>query len=422
MKEHVLFQENLNSDRLVVYFSSASSTKSFEGFSLMAKYPDNKLFIKDPYRSWYQGSEQGVFKSADELLVYLRNIVSKFEKNKIIFIGASMGAYGALLFGIQLDVGKIIAFSPQIILNSKLPFSPKNKAKYADISTLIQQNKHCNIDIWFGEEEPVDIYQIYHILTAQKVNLLPVKGSAHNILYQFKEKVVLVDLFDFYFEGKPLHFSLHDSSFLSNNLELFEIMYKAIDYFYIQENPKRALYWLEQNDRRLNGWAVAYYLKGLIYVNQKQDDMAILQFKNAVFIQFLYYDCVFELGTAYLRIRNDDLAEKCLQLAIKIYPKPSATHYAKLANAQWNQNKNNEAKENALIALKLDEQSSLGNYILARIYSSEKLHDMAIKHFKILLNIKPMWPHVQFLLNLEYQSMINDKIFAHTQAKNKYNL
>ncbi|HHD81375.1 MAG TPA: hypothetical protein ENK99_07310 [Campylobacterales bacterium] len=113
MSKNVLFVENKNSSKLVVYFSSAGA-KSFEGYSLLSKYQSNKLFIRDDLKTWYNGIIPKVSTSADSMLEYLQPIIEKFSKNDIIFLGSSMGAYAAILFGIKLEIGKVIAFSPQI--------------------------------------------------------------------------------------------------------------------------------------------------------------------------------------------------------------------------------------------------------------------------------------------------------------------
>lgn len=422
MKNHVLFEENKESTELVVYFSSASSNKSFEGYNLMSQYEQNKLFIKDPYRTWYDGSEEGTIKTIDEHISCIESYIEKFNKHKITFIGASMGGYAALLFGSIFNVGKIIAFSPQIILDSKVPFTPNVEVQYDDISSVIKANNNSNIDIWFGEEEPVDFYQIYHILSEKKINFFPVKDSAHNVLFFFKTKFVLHDLYDFYFKNKKLDFPLHNSNYILKKSKLFLIMKKTVEAFYIEDNPDKAISFLEETKLISDTWAGAYYFKGLIYIKQNKDNLAALAFKQTIFLQPAHYDAAFLLGSTHLRLRNDKLAETFLQHTVLNYPKPVSKHYSLLANAQWYQGKNEIAKTNAKTSLEYDERDIMGNYIMARTSSKNGEHTLSIKHLEILLDIKPNWDHVKHLLTLEHKLIMNPQVLLYEQAKIKYEL
>jgi len=422
MEKHILFEKNKESDELVVYFSSASSNKSFEGYNLMSKYKQNKLFIKDPYRTWYDGYEDGALKTIDEHISCIENYIKKFDKSKITFIGASMGGYAALLFGSIFKVGKIIAFSPQIILNTKVPFTPNIEVQYNDISPIIKENNSSTIDIWFGEEEPVDFYQIYHILNEKKINFFPVKDSAHNVLFFFKTKFVLHDLYDFYFENKRLDFPLHNPGFMLKKSKLFLIMKKVVEAFYIEDNSDNAISILEETKLASYDWAGAYYFKGLIYIKQNKDTLAVLAFKQTIFLQPAHYDAAFLLGSTHLRLRNDKLAETFLQHTVHNYPKPVSKHYSLLANAQWYQGKDEIARKNAKTSLEYDAMDIMGNYIMARTSSKNAEHTLAIKHLEILLNIKPNWSHVKHLLTLEYESIINPKVLLYKKIKIKYKL
>jgi len=422
MNNHILFEENKESTELVVYFSSASSNKSFEGYNLMSQYEQNKLFIRDPYRTWYHGSKDGALKTVEDHISCIKSYIENFDTHKITFIGASMGGYAALLFGSIFNVGKIIAFSPQIILNSKVPFTPNVEVQYDDISSVIKANNSSNIDIWFGEEEPVDFYQIYHIMSEKKINFFPVKDSAHNVLFFFKTKFVLHDLYDFYFKNKKLDFPLHNSNYMLKKSALFLIMKKTVEAFYIEDNPDKAISILEETKLISSTWAGAYYFKGLIYIKQNKDNLAALAFKQTIFLQPSHYDAAFFLGSTHLRLRNDKLAEIFLQHTVYHYPKAVSKHYSLLANAQWYQGKDEIAKTNAKTSLKYDAKDIMGNYIIARIYSKNNEHILAIKHLEVLLDIKPNWNHVKELLSLEYKSVLNPQVQLYEKAKIRYEL
>lgn len=418
MSKNVLFVENKNSSKLVVYFSSAGA-KSFEGYSLLSKYQSNKLFIRDDLKTWYNGIIPKVSTSADSMLEYLQPIIEKFSKNDIIFLGSSMGAYAAILFGIKLEIGKVIAFSPQIVLNPAMPFTPAKPVKYDDLSKLIMKNKQTDIDIWFGEGEPIDLYHIHHILNAKNVSFFPIKGAPHNVLYYLKQNLTLHDLFDFYFDNKKMLYPIHNPSFVKNNISHIKIIHDVIKKFYLEKNFNTTTLLKSIKHYPL---PAKNYLQGMIYMKKNNFLDAITEFKQALHSQPLCYDCSYQMALSYLKIGKASLAEPALKHAIKHYPATSAQLYARLAESQRLQGKIDKGKDNALKSLSIDTQNLWAHYQLGLIANREKDFNEAIKHLSFILKHKPNWDEVKKLLSMQYEKKLDEIKLSYDDAKTIYTI
>ena len=74
--------------------------------------PINKLLLRDPANAWYQRGLPGVGADIASAAARLRDLIAAVAPKKTVFIGQSMGAYGAIMFGALLDVDTILAFGP----------------------------------------------------------------------------------------------------------------------------------------------------------------------------------------------------------------------------------------------------------------------------------------------------------------------
>jgi accessory secretory protein Asp2 len=100
---------------LNVYFSGYRSAEGFEGYFMMKKLNAPFLLITDPRiegGSFYIGSdsyEQGIKNVIQQSLQKLG-----FEENDLILSGLSMGSFGALYYGAQLNPQSVIVGKPLI--------------------------------------------------------------------------------------------------------------------------------------------------------------------------------------------------------------------------------------------------------------------------------------------------------------------
>lgn len=96
-----------NKDRLYVFFSARKlegfGTDSFDWIPFARKINHPSYFIRDTSNSFYRGLQ---------IAPFLRLLRPMIKKQETIFIGSSMGGYGAMLWGQRLRPSKVISFSP----------------------------------------------------------------------------------------------------------------------------------------------------------------------------------------------------------------------------------------------------------------------------------------------------------------------
>ena len=86
------------------------STFDFLAVTKLTKY--NRILLLDRSQTCYLGGIPPLLADHAALLAFLRGQVAQFAPEKILCIGASSGAYAALLFGHALRADYVHAFSP----------------------------------------------------------------------------------------------------------------------------------------------------------------------------------------------------------------------------------------------------------------------------------------------------------------------
>lgn len=74
------------------------------------------LFVKDYRQCWYQRGLIGVTKDVPSTAEYLRTLLNG-DMRPVVTVGASSGGFAALLFGAMLGARRVVAFSPQTMVN-----------------------------------------------------------------------------------------------------------------------------------------------------------------------------------------------------------------------------------------------------------------------------------------------------------------
>ena len=117
------YLEDNDSDTLLVSFAGMGMKQSIPTFifyNFLKRYNDiDKLFLRDIKQRYYM---TGLCNSADDFhktIDLIKNLTSKKKYSKIVAIGCSAGAFAAILFSQLLGFNKVVAFSPQVVLNEK---------------------------------------------------------------------------------------------------------------------------------------------------------------------------------------------------------------------------------------------------------------------------------------------------------------
>lgn len=104
---------------LNVYFSGYRSAEGFEGFYMMKQLNAPFILIGDPRLeggAFYLGSEQ--YEQAIKHVIEEKLDMLGFQRNDLILSGLSMGSFGALYYGAQLNPAAIVVGKPLINLGT----------------------------------------------------------------------------------------------------------------------------------------------------------------------------------------------------------------------------------------------------------------------------------------------------------------
>lgn len=89
-----------------------------EFFKTLVHEDINIVFVKDFRQCWYQKGLLGLTTGLEDTTAYLRRILPETTE-KLITLGASAGGYAAIRFGLPLNADRIIAFSPQTLIDEE---------------------------------------------------------------------------------------------------------------------------------------------------------------------------------------------------------------------------------------------------------------------------------------------------------------
>lgn len=161
--------KNITSKRLFVTFSGrqqglASMTIfEFKNF-LEQEFPCyDKIFCRDEKVKWYNHGLTDYTSNIDETVSFLKNKITGYED--VIFIGASMGGYAAILFGSLLNVKTVVAFRSQTIINELINDYEKD---FVDVKPFLNNTTKYTLYGDFAITDPTDIHSIIHCQKIEK--------------------------------------------------------------------------------------------------------------------------------------------------------------------------------------------------------------------------------------------------------------
>jgi hypothetical protein len=104
------------SKKLIVSFSHVDMPMfKFSQTRVLDALDSDTLFLNCPGNEYYLNGIPGIGSSFSRSIDALGNFIRRHAYNDVTFIGNSMGAYGALVYGLELGA-RVIAFAPEVIL------------------------------------------------------------------------------------------------------------------------------------------------------------------------------------------------------------------------------------------------------------------------------------------------------------------
>ena len=199
-------QSDNDSNTLVIAFSSATDNfewyNSLEAYSLENSF--KRFYVADMWKVWWHGVYKGI---EDFGPLVLRDYLSEKIKDqgikRIATIGASRGAYGAIMFGCLLNADLVLAFSPQTNIDKKLDKKyainerieilkkevPNFKvdSEFVDLKNILKNNiqNKTIYKIFYGAANDYDDKHAKNLSEFNNVSLHTVDSESHKVSKNF---------------------------------------------------------------------------------------------------------------------------------------------------------------------------------------------------------------------------------------------
>lgn len=185
------------------------------------------------------------------------------------------------------------------------------------------------------------------------------------------------------------------SEAINNNPNNQALYTRAIEYNFLMKNDQASINFANDLLKINKNNPDAYFFKGLIF-KQTDKDKAISNFQTCVEQDPTYYNAYMQLGTLYSE-KNNDLAIKYLDNALKIEPESREALYAK--GYHYQQKKQfQDAKEQYKLMIIANRRDFQALYNMGHCYLGQDSLVRARKHFDMALSAKPDYVDAMFML------------------------
>lgn len=180
----------------------------YEFFNSVQSLDCDKLYFRDFEQAWYQKGVDDVLRSTEDVTRYIAEITSRHPYKRICFLGNSMGAYAAILFGLKLNVDHIIGFAPQTFFDRKSRWLNRDFRWKAQINAIYKSQKlHTNydlrnifndnsetstvVDIFFSPKHRLDRIHAERLKQFSSVTLHPIDEGGHSVVKAARDSGLL---------------------------------------------------------------------------------------------------------------------------------------------------------------------------------------------------------------------------------------
>lgn len=205
--------------RLIVAFSHYDPHRrqrdTFSFYSLARRKDVDTLFVRDCEGSWFfypQGVDKGLAPHF-AMIEVIKQVAAEYEE--VLFIGNSMGGWGALYFG-RLVPGAIVAgFASSLSIEKKFneEYRPELLPCVAPLYDSIKDPRRLTLvnEVWDLPKKIIFYEEIFYNDKFQDVfsrgNFMEHKfiGTGHNLLYAFYKMGPFNELIDSFFEDNIMN-------------------------------------------------------------------------------------------------------------------------------------------------------------------------------------------------------------------------
>jgi tetratricopeptide (TPR) repeat protein len=271
------FVERAGSKRLVIFFSGTGQRNGrFEFWKAGREVEENLLFVSDGRNHWYQDGVAGLGTTIEETIASIQAWCARNSVDEIITVGASMGGYGAVLYGGMLKA-KVLAFSFDTLL--RLPTSPSWRLmpkdavmRYPDLVPAIQQ-AGAPINVFVGEMYPIDVVAAQRLVNLPNVKVESLRGVDHGSARFLHLALGVKTVVGMIATGTPIP-RLPERGSICESPELVGLLHRAHVAFF-EKDLAACLKLCRQGLRIAPRSEIFHYLLGRAYLSLKRMSAAI---------------------------------------------------------------------------------------------------------------------------------------------------
>lgn len=198
-------------DRLLVTFGGIAGGFSLPPFEFNRLTQDlgcHRLFIRDLAQAWYQCGVPGLGGTVAQMADGLRARIADIAPRRTVFIGNSMGGFGALLFGALLDVPEVHAFAPQTFVDRRsrllardfrwrhqirgMHRALRREDAVLDLRAPLRQLGQTRFHVHYGTGDRLDSLHARRLENMDAVTLYPQHGVNHALVKDLRDTGVLL--------------------------------------------------------------------------------------------------------------------------------------------------------------------------------------------------------------------------------------
>lgn len=217
MNSNFIKFETSPSDKCLIIFSSVDIPPGkFMFWRVMQPINLSKIYINDIDNSWYVNGVPGFGSGLEDSVEKLCQILIDCRFKELIFVGPSMGGFGAILFATLISHKvanvkiRVLSFGGEFFLYKKLTRSLKFSIKsnqnlhheFKDVRNLIS-NSNVQITHVYGAGDINDIYQADLVRNFGNVDLICVKDAPHAVANYIGKKFNLTSFISKYLNEEP---------------------------------------------------------------------------------------------------------------------------------------------------------------------------------------------------------------------------
>jgi hypothetical protein len=172
---------------------------------LETEIPFKRMFVKDLNEAWFQTPFEGVDGGPHELAKFLSERIKESGAKRVLMIGISLGAYGALLLGCLCKIDLVISISPQTLLTparykkNRLheKFAPYNINKEeTDLKVILNRynNNYTKYKVYYGRYNVTDTMMAENIAGCNGVELFPIESAKHTVVDPMKSSGMIKEI------------------------------------------------------------------------------------------------------------------------------------------------------------------------------------------------------------------------------------